>query len=108
MFTGHGRKREGHGERQDAGPGECAQFGASAHQDEENWHQERSDWIDELVQRVLTALHEVAVVQVLENQPGAEGADDGREPERRGKPGQEEAERQTGREQGAACFQLRR
>ena len=56
----------------------------SAHQDEEHRHEKQRDGIDELVQRMLFALDEVAVVQILENQSGAKGADDEREPERCG------------------------
>ena len=85
---------------------EDAQIGAHAHQHEEDRHQERRDGLDQLLERVLAAIGEVAVVHVFQDQAGREGADDGREPDGAREPGEERSRTPADREQHAPAFSL--
>src|SRR5207253_10130369 len=69
--------------------------------------EKRCNRLDELVERVLAAANEIAVVEILENEAGGKRPDNGCEADGRRQPRKRKAKSQPRRQQHATCLQLR-
>src|SRR5688500_14246987 len=100
------RERGGQGE--DLGIGQGAEIAAHSRERGEERHEERRSRGDELLETVLAAIDEAAVVQLLEDEPCGEGSPDRCEADDVREPGKEEAEREPEGEQNPARAELGR